>query len=80
MWGVSALLFLSGFAAVFVVIALAAGWALPILGVGIVVLVAPRVVFAMTRESGEPGGEPPEEVGAEPGGGKPSWMRKHWWE
>lgn len=79
MWGISSLLVGGAFGAVLLVVALIAGWGLPLLAVAIVVLIAPLVAFSMSRESGEPGGDDPEDVGAEPGG-KPSWMRKHWYE
>ena len=79
MWSVTALATVGVFGAFLVAIALVAGWAAPIIGVALVILILPVVVFAMTRESGEPGGEPSEAVGGERGG-KPSWLRKHWWE
>ena len=79
MWGITALFTVGAFGAVLLVIALAAGWALPLLGVAIVLVGSPLVLFLMTRESGEPGGESTEAVGGE-SGGKPSWLRKHWWE
>lgn len=79
MWGISSLILVAAFGAVVLVIALIAGWGLPLLAVAIVVLIAPLVAFSMSRESGEPGGDDPEDVGGKRGG-KPSWMRKHWYE
>lgn len=49
----------------------------PLLAVGIFVIAFPLILLVLRREPGEPGSEA---QGAEQGGGKPSWMTKHWYE
>lgn len=79
MWGAWGFILAGALGGVLLIIALAVGWAVPLIGVALVLLVAPLVLFLMTRESGEPGGEGTEEAGTGLGG-KPSWLRKRWYQ
>ena len=80
MWGIASILFVGALGLVLLAIALTAGWGLPVIAVAIVVLVAPIAIALNSRESGEPGSESAAQAGQGAAGGKPSWLRKHWWE
>lgn len=74
MWASWPVLMVAGFVVAFLGIGLAIGLS-PFLAVLILVLTLPVLILLVSRESGEPGEQ--AQTGSS---GKPSWLRKHWWE
>jgi hypothetical protein len=70
MWGI----ILIAFGVIVVAGSLLLGWGIPFIALFGVLLIGAALFFVFQRTAVEP------TTGVDDEGGKPSWMRKHWWE